>query len=295
MPDNDALFDADFMSKLERLSIVARRAYPGMMKGEKRSPRRGTSVEFADFRNYAPGDDFRHVDWNVYGRLEKLFLKLFMEEEDLHVYVLFDVSKSMDFGQPKKIDFARRLAGALGYVALTALDRVGMAAFSDRVHLIFPTCRGRHSAHRMLDFLRKVEIGGQTNLGLSLSQWALRARRPGVAFIVSDFFDEGGFEQGLMALLANRYEVNIIHVLDDFELNPDIRGDLRLVDVETKAQREVTVSGSMLATYQRSLAEFCGRLQTFCHRHRMGYARAASSTPFEDLVLRQFRRSMFVR
>ncbi|MFQ6131201.1 MAG: DUF58 domain-containing protein, partial [Armatimonadota bacterium] len=208
--------------------------------------------------------------------------------------VLFDASKSMDFGEPKKVDFARRLAGALGYVALTALDRVGMAAFSDRLHQVFPTCRGRHNAHRMLEFLSKAEVGGRTDLNRSLSEWALRSRRPGVAVVVSDFFDEADFERGFMALLSNRYEVNVIHVLDDFELNPDIRGDLRLVDVETQAQREVTVSGSMLASYRRSLEEFCGRLQSFCHSHRMGYVRTSTSMPFEDLVLRQFRRSMFV-
>ncbi len=294
MPD-ERLFDTEFLSKLERLSIVARRAYPGVFKGEKRSPRRGSSVEFADFRTYAPGDDFRHVDWNVYGRLERLFLKLFMEEEDLHVYVLFDVSKSMDFGQPKKGDFARRLAAALGYVALTALDRAGMAAFSDGLKAVFPACRGRHSAHRLFQFLRDIEFEGRTSFAQSLNEWALRTQRPGVAFIISDFFDPDGFEPGMRALQAKRYDVNVIHVFDDFELNPDIRGDLRLIDAETGTQREITVSGSMLARYKRSVDQFCDRLQTFCHGRGMGYVRTSTSAPFEDLVLRHFRRSAFVK
>ncbi|MFQ6097104.1 MAG: DUF58 domain-containing protein, partial [Armatimonadota bacterium] len=152
--DDHILFDADFFRKLERLSILVKRPFPGVLKGEKRSPRRGHSVEFADFRNYTPGDDFRRVDWNVYGRLEKLFLKLFVEEEDLTVYVLIDGSKSMDFGEPRKFDYARRLAAAIGYIALCNLDRLAIGVFTSRVATLFPSTRGRPEAHRMFDFLR---------------------------------------------------------------------------------------------------------------------------------------------
>lgn len=291
---DDALLDGDFLRKLEALSIAARRAFPGTFKGEKRSPHRGSSVEFADFRNYAPGDDFRHIDWNVYGRLEKLFLKLFVEEEDLHVYLLLDVSKSMGFGDPKKIDFVRRLAAAVGYIALTNLERVGAAAFSDRLRSIFPPTRGRHEVHRLFDFLRSVEVEGETNFEVSLRQWTIRRPRPGVAFVISDFFDTHGFEPGLLALLTRRFDVNVIHVVDDFELNPDVRGDLRLVDVETGDVREITVSSRMLSEYQRSVAAFGERLRGFCRRHGIGYVRTSTSAPFEDVVLREFRRGRFV-
>ncbi len=291
---DDGLLDGDFLRKLEALSIAARRAFPGSFKGEKRSPHRGTSVEFADFRNYTPGDDFRHVDWNVYGRLEKLFLKLFVEEEDLHVYLLVDVSKSMDFGNPKKIDFARRVAAAIGYIALTNMERVGGAAFSDGLRSVFPATRGRHEAHRFFDFLRGIEVDGETNFGESLGQWTRRRPRAGVAFVISDFFDAEGFEAGLIALLTRRFDVNLIHVLDDFELNPDVRGDLRVVDVETGHTREITVSGRMLGEYQRSVAAFQERIRAFCRRHDVGYVQTSTSAPFEDVVLREFRRGRFV-
>lgn len=289
------LFDTAFLNKLERMGIVAKRAFPGVLKGEKRSPRRGHSVEFADFRSYTPGDDFRHVDWNAYGRLEKLFLKLFMEEEDLHVYVLIDASKSMDFGLPSKFDFARRLAAAFGYIALTNLDRLGISSFSGELEAIFPLARGRHQAHRMFDFLQALEVNGQTNLGRAMGQWAIRHRRPGVLFLISDFFDPGGYQQALTTLQSRRFDVNVIHVLARQELEPEIRGDLRLVDSETGEAREITVSGSVLNLYRRSLEGFCQGLQRFCHGRSMGYVRTSSADDFEDLVLRQLRRGRFLK
>ena len=293
--DNDILFDADFLNKLERLSILVRRPFPGVLKGDKRSPRRGHSVEFADFRNYTPGDDFRRVDWNVYGRLEKLFLKLFVEEEDLTVYVLIDGSKSMDFGEPRKFDYARRLAAAMGYVALMNLDRVAVGLFTGHVTKVFPSARGRHETHRLFDFLRGLEIDGRTDMNRALTEWAVRHRRPGVAFIISDFLDPTGYERGMTALMSKRNEVNVIHLFDDFELDPDVRGDLRLIDSETQDAREITVSGSMLAGYKRSVEGFCQRLQAFCHGRDLGYMRLSTSWPFEDLVLRHFRRRQFVK
>jgi uncharacterized protein (DUF58 family) len=281
------LLDAEFMTKLERLSLVARKAFPGQLKGEKRSPKRGVSVEFADFRNYTPGDDFRYVD--------KLFLKLFVEEEDLHVYLLLDASESMKFGAPSKADYGKKLVAALGYIALTNLDRLAVWSFSAGLAQPFRMTRGRAMAARLFEFIESIEPGGATSINDALRHFALRTKRSGIVFLVSDFFDPGGYREGLTALLGRGFEVNVIHVLAEDELHPDLAGDLKLVDAETRDAREITVSGSLLASYQRRLNEFCDELQAFCSARAMGYLRTSTSFPFDELVLQYLRRGRLVK
>lgn len=289
------LLDPDFLRKLEQLAVATRRAFAGSTKGEKRSPRRGTSVEFADFRNYVPGDDFRYVDWNVFGRLEKLFLKLFVEEEDLHIYFLLDTSRSMAFGTPSKMAFARRLAAALAYLGLMNLDRVGIAGFNNSLTRLFPATRGRKQVFPVLEFLAALSTDGETNLLTSLTQFARRQQRPGVAFVLSDFLLPGGYEKGLTALLARRYEVHAIQVLSPQELDPDLVGDLKLVDSETGEAKEVTLSESALRHYRRSTSEYCSRLRQFCVSRNVGYVLSRSDTDLSDLVLRQMRQVGMLR
>ncbi len=289
------LLDADFMAKLERLSLVARKAFPGQLKGEKRSTKRGVSVEFADFRNYTPGDDFRYVDWNVYGRLDKLFLKLFVEEEDLHVYLLLDASESMKFGSPSKADYAKKLAAALGYIALTNFDHLAVWSFSEGLAHAFRMTRGRAMAARLFEFIEAIKPGGATNITDALRNFVLRTKRSGIVFLVSDFFDPGGYREGLTALLGRGFEVNVIHLLAEDELHPDLAGDLKLVDAETREVREITVSGSLLAGYQRRLNDFCDELQSFCSARAMGYLRTSTSFPFDELVLQYLRQGKFVK
>lgn len=298
MPPPPVALDADFMRKLERLTVVSRKVFPGQLKGEKRSPRHGSSVEFADFRNYTPGDDFRYVDWNVYARLDRLFLKMFREEEDLHLYLLVDVSRSMRFGQPQtKLDAARRLAAALGYVGLASLDRVAAAAFADRVVERFRLTRGRRHAPRLFRFLAEAgEAGGTegsaapTDLPQSLREFAIQTRNPGVAVIVSDFLDPHGYREAITALLGCHFDVNAIQVLAPEELSPELAGDLRLVDSETGETREITVSGALLASYRRRAAEYCAELKQFCVSRGAGYGRLLTSDSTEEFVLRYLRR-----
>ncbi len=185
------LLTPDFLRKIERLSLVAKRVFPGQLRGERRSTKRGSSVEFADYRNYAVGDDFRRVDWNVYARLEKLFLKLFVEEEDLHVYVLIDASRSMEFGDPSKLLYAKRVAAALSYIALGNLDRVGLAALSDGMASILTPKRGKQSAFGVFEWLKSVKPSGATQLAQSIRDFSLRTSRPGLAIVISDFFEKG--------------------------------------------------------------------------------------------------------
>src|SRR5215207_7572875 len=159
-----SLLDPKFLAKLEQLELVSRKIFLGRMKGERRSPRKGQSVEFADYRNYVVGDDLRFLDWNLYARVDRLFLRLFMEEEDLHVYVLLDNSLSMDFGTPTKLHYAKQVAAALGFIGLCNLDRVVVEAFNDNLTQSLPAVRGRRSLWRLLDFLGKVEPAGPSDL-----------------------------------------------------------------------------------------------------------------------------------
>src|SRR5437016_8341911 len=180
MPDTTVsqqgpLLSPEFLAKLEQLELVSKKIFMGRMKGERRSKRKGQSVEFADYRNYVVGDDLRHLDWNLYARLERLFIRLFMEEEDLHFYILVDNSLSMDFGSPTKLHYAKQVAAALGFIGLVNLDRVVIEAFNDRLTQRLPAARGRRSAWRMLDFLQKIEPAGPSDLKRALKTFSLKS------------------------------------------------------------------------------------------------------------------------
>jgi uncharacterized protein (DUF58 family) len=245
-----ALFPPSALRKLERLSLVVQRARAGVLKGERRSTRRGTSIEFADYRNYARGDDLRRIDWNVYARLERPFIKLLEEEEDLAVHVLIDASASMDYGDGDlhKFLYAQRLAAALGYIALAAGDRLWLAGLrADVVSGEFGPARGRGHALGLLTFAEGLRPEGETDLDGALQDYVLRARRPGLAFLISDLLAPGGFASGLSALQGRGYDAVVIHVLHDDEIEPAYSGDLKLVDVETGSFQEVTIDGAMRA------------------------------------------------
>lgn len=286
------LLEPEFLRKLERLSLVAKKVFTGQLKGERRSAKRGASVEFADYRSYVLGDDLRYVDWNTYARLERLFLKLFMEEEDLHVYLLIDGSQSMASGA--KFDYARRVAAALGYVGLAGYDRVGAAVFGDSLRHYLPPLRGRAQVFRYFQFLEGAVPEGRTSLSAALKEVSLRCRRTGVAILVSDFFDPE-WETGLKAFLARRFQTTVIQVLEPREVNPDYVGDLKLIDSETGEEREISISPALLRDYRRTLDEFCRRIEATCRRYGADYLRATTDVPFEGLVLKWLRATGLVK
>ena len=294
MPPVTSLLEPEFLRKLEQLSLMSKKVFAGQLKGERRSTRRGTSVEFADYRNYTLGDDLRYIDWNTYARLEKLFLKLFVEEEDLHVYLLLDGSQSMAYGEPSKFDYARRVAASLGYIGLTNFDRIGATVFADKMRDYLAPVRGRAQVFPFFQFLETARVGGQTSLAGSLKEYALRTRRPGIAILISDFFDPE-WETGLKALLHRRFQVACIHTLDRSEVRPDMLGDLKLVDCETGEEREITVSAGLLKEYQKAVDQFCGGIQETCRRYGCDYFQAITDVPFEDLILKWLRTSGLVR
>ncbi|MBI3947559.1 MAG: DUF58 domain-containing protein [Armatimonadetes bacterium] len=264
------------------------------MKGERRSTRRGASVEFADYRNYVAGDDLRHVDWNTFARLERLFLKLFVEEEDLTVHLLLDTSRSMAFGEPAKIAYAQRVAAALGYIGLVGYDRVTAALLGEGAPRVLPAVRGRPQVFRLFQFLGGARAEGRADLGRALRDYALAAGRAGLAVVVSDFLNPD-YQAGLRALAARKFDVTVIHILDRTEVEPDLVGDLRLVDSETGETREISVSQYLLGQYRKGLAEFCDDLNATCARYGMDSVRTTTDVPFDQLVLRTLRTTGVVR
>src|SRR5713226_5518881 len=273
MPDTQPqpLLDPQFLHRLEQLELVSRKIFQGRMKGERRSKRKGQSVEFADYRNYVVGDDLRFLDWSLLARLDKLFIRLFMEEEDLHFYVLLDNSLSMDFGSPTKLRFAKQVAAALGFIGLVNMDRVVVEAFNDRLTQSLPAVRGRRSLWRLLDFLQKIEPAGPSDLRRALKTFSMKCSGKGIVVLLSDLMDKGGYEEALRYLVARQLDIYIIQILSQEEIEPDIVGDLRLVDIEDDDVAEITVSGPLLKRYKQNLAAYRSALQQFCSRSGISY------------------------
>lgn len=289
MPETSALLDPDFLRRLERLSLISRRLFSGLMRGERRSPRRGSSPEFKDFREYSPGDDLRRVDWNSYARLDRLYLKTFVEEQDLFVYILFDVSASMRFGSPSKLDYARQLAAALGYVALCGGDQVGFGAFSEGLSAALRLRRGRALGPQVLHWIASCDLQGKTELVRSLKEYALRIRVPGLAVVISDLL-AAGYQDALRALINRGCQIVLLHILEPSELHPELVGDLRLTDVETGEVREVTISRTALNQYRSALDAYIADITSFCSRHGITYVRITTDQDLEDVVLNYFHR-----
>ena len=310
----DALLTPDLLRRLEQLQLLATRRSRSSARGERRSRARGTSVEFADHRNYVAGDDFRYLDWNLYGRLERLFLKLYEEERELPVRIFLDASESMAFGEPRKFDFARRVAAAVGYIALCGFDRVSVIPFPNaergtrsgeqsqagnsalrvpRSALVsaLRSVRGKKSAPQFFKNLGALTAGGQASLNRSLRRGALEARQTGVAIVLSDLLDPEGYEVGLNALVGRGFQVNVVHILAPEELAPTTFGDLRLVDAESGDFREVTFGRYRLTAYQRTVQNFCGRLREFCQQRGIHSFLARSDMDLGDLLLKQLRRA----
>ena len=289
------LLDPEFLHKLEQLELLSRKIFVGRMKGERKSKRRGSSVEFADHRNYSVGDDLRHIDWNVYGRLDKLFLKLFLEEEDLHVYTLLDTSLSMDFGEPTKLHYGKQIAAALAFIGLVNHDRVVLNAFSAALDGGLPSVRGRSQMYRIVQYLDQIEATGESNLAASAKAFAIKHTGKGVVVVISDFLDKHGYEEALRYLLARNLDIYVIHVLSREEVEPELAGDLRLVDCEDADEAEITISAPLLKRYKQTLNAFVGGLKDWCTKRGIAYIFTTNDNPFDKLVLNYLRERGLVK
>ena len=296
LPSSTPLLSPQMLAQLERLELVSRKIFRGRLKGERRSRRKGQSVEFADFRNYVPGDDIRFIDWNLYARLDRLFLKLFLEEEDLHFYALIDASASMDFGDPTKLHYAKQLAAALGFVGLCRADRVKIETLGACPHRApRRCCAARHSMWRMLEYLNQVEPGVNVPLAESVKEFCLRNTGQGILVLISDLLDKNGYESALRFLLAQNFDIYVIHLLSQEELDPDLKGDLRLVDCEDADVAEITVSRPLLDRYKRTLSAFVEGAREFCTRRGMNYLMTGTETSVDQLVANYLRQRGLVR
>jgi uncharacterized protein (DUF58 family) len=303
----EALLTPELLRRLEQFQLLAARRAKSSAKGERRSRARGQSVEFADYRNYVHGDDFRYLDWNLYGRLERLFLKLYEEERELPVRIFLDASESMTFGEPRKFDFARQVAAAIGYVALSGFDRVSVIPFPELANGAetdpaartmelaargaLRSVRGKKSAIQFFQNLSALTAGGPANLNGALRRGALEARQAGVAVVLSDFLDPEGYESGLTALVARGFQVDLVQILAPDEISPTTFGDLRLVDSETGGQQEVTFGRYRLKAYQRTVQNFLQRLREFCQSRGINFFSASSNTDLQELLLKQLRQA----
>ncbi len=291
--ETEDFLDDDFLRKLERLRLISTRVRKGPERGEHRSFRSGTSLEFLDYRKYQPGDDLRYVDWNVYGRLDKLFLKLFRSEEEMAVHLLIDTSRSMQFGRPPKITLAQKTAAVLGYIALSNMESLTLFPFSEGLGPPLDRQKGKKAYPEVLRFLRSLTLGGKTSVNASLNQFAA-AVRPGLTIILSDFLDPQGPIPGLEALQQRKHKTVLIQLLDPKELHPDLEGYWALKDMETGQVRKMTVTQELRSQYRKGLERFLQGLQEFGHAHGIGYHLWETSIPFEDFVFdRLFASTLF--
>lgn len=292
---SDTLLDEEFLRRLERLQLYAQRSVKAGLIGEHKSVRKASSFEFADYRHYVPGDDFRRIDWNAYGRLEQLYLKLTEAKEDVGVHLLLDNSQSMNWGGPSKLHYGKQVLAALGYIALTRFDRIIAASFSDHLHDYLPATSGKAMALSYFDFLNSVTPGGQTDLRRAMHDYCARVQQRGVAVVVSDLLAAEGVREGLEQLVQRGLETTVIHLLDPREIDPDVAGDVELYDVETGERIELTVGPESIRSYKERLAEWLAETEAFCAKRGVNYLRMDTSWPFEGMVIQYFRQRRLLR
>lgn len=294
------LLSPALLQRLERLELVSRKIFRGRMKGERISRRKGQSVEFADFRNYVPGDDLRLIDWNLYARLDQLFLKLFQEEEDLHFYALIDTSASMNFGTPNKLRVAKQLAAALGYVGLCRGDRVSVQALGPNGRNA-PVVRSRAALWKLLKYLDGLQPAANQDPDANVSlhdgvkDFVLRGTSTGVVVLITDLMDKAGYESALRMLIGRQMDVFVLQVLSQEELDPPLRGDRRLIDVEDGDAAEITVNQHVIDRYQETLKSFLHQARQYCAQRSIMHVLVPTDTPIETVMTKYLRSRGVVR
>lgn len=292
----DTLFDDEFLKKLEYLYIVSKKVFAGRLRAKRRTKIVGSGIEFADYRDYSPGDDLRYLDWSLLARTERLLIRLFEEEEDLYLYFLVDFSQSMRLGNAAKLDYAKRLTAALAYIGLSNMDRVSVVPFAEKILDRLPPSRGKRQIFRVFDFLeRPYDQAKQTDIRSTFKKFVSQNKRRGIAVAISDFYDLDGFAEGLDYLRFNKFEPLVCHVYSEADLNPDLFGDVELVDCETGRRVSLTITRDMLKTYRKVHEELIETVEEYCRHKNLLYFRAPIQIPFDELVLKVLRSGGFIR
>ena len=285
MPNQlDSFIDDEFLKQLEKLKIVTRKSTRNPRRGEYRSWQSGEGFEFLDFRKYHLGDDLRYVDWSVYGRLDKLFIKLFHAEKGQTAHILLDMSRSMDSGKPSKDITAKKIAAALSYICLSNLDKTGLMAFNNQIVKIKPPARGKKQYLEVLKFFQSLKPSEPTNINNSLKEYAAICKNPGIAIVISDFFDPLGYEDGLRALAYRDFDINLIQVMDHEELYWSKTGNLLLNECETGEKKVTFVDQELLELYRKKVNEFIAGIKSYCSHYDMNYFLCDTHIPFEKLL-----------
>ncbi|HLI90129.1 MAG TPA: DUF58 domain-containing protein [Ktedonobacteraceae bacterium] len=299
MPDENgnARFplDASVLQRLDNLTLLTRRSMATGRPGRRRSPLAGSSMEFADYRRYAPGDDFRRIDWRAYARLERLFLRVFEAEENITVTILVDCSDSMTHGTPPKAELAVAMAAALAYIALKCEDSVVVGALTDRLAAYRRAGSGKNSIWSVGEFLNRLPRSGTTDLNRALYDLGRIVSGPGLTIVISDFLAPGGYRTGVRAVRQLRQEVALLQILAPDEIDPDIQGDWRLRDSEGGGSVEVSISAPVLEAYRERLATFTRDLEAFAHANMASYALIPASMKIIDVIQRLLREIELVK
>lgn len=289
-----SLLEADFLERLDALALMGRRRRRGRT-GEHLAWRRGTSLEFEDYREYRAGDDVRYLDWNVWNRLGKHVVKRFAAEEDMTVHLLVDASGSMGFGSPSKLHLAVRTAASLGYIAWRRMDKVSLASFAGKLGDVSTPVMRRGGPAEIFQSLSRIKPGGSTRFNEALARYALSSRSPGLAVVISDLLDPEGYRKGLDALRYRHFDILLIHVLSAEDTEPPSRGAIRLVDGETGEVRKVRMDRSLAEGYRAETRAFIQEAETYCRRRGIEYIRVGSETPFQEVVMAYLRGGAFLR
>jgi uncharacterized protein (DUF58 family) len=294
------LFDESSLRKLQQLTLVTSRVRAGALRGERRSLKRGAGLEFADFRDYVPGDDLRRVDWNVYARLDRPYVKLREEEEDLAVHILVDASQSMDWGEGPlhKFNYALQLAAGLGSIGLSTGDRITIVMLSEAKHLTVSSevsLRGQQYLLHLLKFLEAQQTAGITDLEAAVRRYLVKPRRPGLVILISDLLSPNGYQSAVKLLQQRGHEVSIAHIMSPDEVDPPLAGDLRLIDIETGSAQEVSLDGGLRDAYRQRVTTWRNETQAFCRTRNVRYLAVQTDRPWDEVVLYDIRKAGMVK
>ncbi len=292
---NDTFLDDDFLKKLEKIKIITKKGFRSPDMGGHRSVQSGEGIEFLDYRKYQAGDDLRYVDWSVYGRMDKLFIKLFHAEENQSIHILMDVSRSMDWGEPSKAVCAKKIAAAVGYIGLSNFDKVGLTSFAHKILDVRSPSRGKRKYPELLHFLLSQSLSHGTDVNGSLSEYASISKSTGIVLVISDFFDPKGYEEGLKALTYRNFDIHAVQVLDHQELFWSKTGNISLRETETGEKKSTFIDRALLDLYHQRVSKYISDLESFCSTYNIHYYLHDTRIPFEDFLLDYLTRGALLR